>query len=117
MDRGLSFLLLVAHLSLVDCAHVLVEVPLVKPLDVLNGIFSGIELLAKFLHLKLPRLNQIVAVLSLLIELNHSTAQTVKILKHNEPLDIGECLLSTIVKGLRCICITESRSDDVLNAL
>ena len=72
VDRSLGFLLLRAHLSLVDSAHVLVYVPLVEPLDLLHGIFSRIKLLAKFFHLKLPCLDKIVAVLTLLEQLNDS---------------------------------------------
>jgi len=99
-QRRLSCIFVLGVSRLLHSPRVLIHVPLVKTLDILDGIFTDVELLSKLLHFNSPCRKELVAVLAFFEKLDHSAAETVEVFQHDQSLDVREGLLGAVVKSL-----------------
>jgi len=117
MQRLLSTLLVKIHLGLAERPSVFIQVPLVQSFNVLHSLVPHVQLLTQLIYFDLLRLQELVALLSLLLELKDAASETIEILQHDQPLDVGERLLRVLVQRLLFLLVAESRADNVLDAL
>ena len=66
-----------------ECAHVLVQVTLVEPLYLLDGIIARIQLLSELFKFDFARLNKLVAALTFTVKLDDAPAEPIEIFKHD----------------------------------
>ena len=83
MQTRLRLRLLLVHLCLINGTHVLLQVALIEPLDVLDSIFTRIQLFTELTQLKVLSLKHLIATLPLFEELYNASAQPIKVFKHN----------------------------------
>lgn len=88
VQRSLCLNLVLGMPSFIKILHVLVQVLIVEPLDLLDRVIPDIQLFSELLQLDVFGLDHIVTTLTFLEQLDDSAAEAIEILKHNEALDV-----------------------------
>lgn len=61
--------------------------------------------------------DQLITVLALFEELHDATAKAIKVFKHDQSLNVGQCLFSVRVECFGSLAVPEGRPYDVLDSL
>ena len=83
----------------------------------LHSFITLIKLRTQLAHLDISRLQHLIALLPLFLQLEDSAAESIEILQHDQPLDVRECLFRVLVERVRLFLFAKCRADNVLDAL
>lgn len=112
-----SFNLLVGRLNVLERSLILVQVLFVDGFNFIDDLVAGSDLLAQLINLDSLRLKQAVTVLSFLVELHDTTFQAIEVFKHDESVDVGECVFSRLIHLLRLSLVAKCHLDNVFHFL